>query len=80
MLMLFPAFHVLFIADIMSSVYPLREPFKKKFGEFHTWGGPNHFPHFLNFFKKLKGGSNLVWNKFALLWGEAQLCLPYVCL
>ena len=19
-------------------------------------------------------------NKFALLWGEAQLCLPYVCL
>ena len=20
------------------------------------------------------------WNKFALLWGEAQLCLPYVCL
>ena len=23
-----------------------------------------------------------VWrtNKFALLWGEAQLCLPYVCL
>ena len=20
------------------------------------------------------------YNKFALLWGEAQLCLPYVCL
>ena len=23
---------------------------------------------------------NLCMNKFALLWGEAQLCLPYVCL
>ena len=23
---------------------------------------------------------NLTCNKFALLWGEAQLCLPYVCL
>ena len=23
---------------------------------------------------------NLNYNKFALLWSEAQLCLPYVCL
>ena len=25
-------------------------------------------------------GSMFRINKFALLWGEAQLCLPYVCL
>ena len=25
-------------------------------------------------------GSNCKMNKFALLWGEAQLCLPYVYL
>ena len=27
-------------------------------------------------------GENIEYNldKFALLWGEAQLCLPYVCL
>ena len=25
-------------------------------------------------------GSSASANKFALLWGEAQLCLPYVCL
>ena len=24
--------------------------------------------------------SDCSYNKFALLWGEAQLCLPYVCL
>ena len=24
--------------------------------------------------------TNIIRNKFALLWGEAQLCLPYVCL
>ena len=24
--------------------------------------------------------TTIVKNKFALLWGEAQLCLPYVCI
>ena len=56
MLMLFPAFHVLFIADIMSSVYPIREPFKKKFGEFHTWGWTKSFSTLSKFFLKIKGG------------------------
>ena len=23
---------------------------------------------------------SIVYNKLALLWGEAQLCFPYVCL
>ena len=30
--------------------------------------------------KTFSYGSKLGTNKFALLWGEAQLCLPYVCL
>ena len=30
-------------------------------------------------YHKLFYKTHLILNKFALLWGEAQLCLPYVC-
>ena len=33
-----------------------------------------------NFSHEGKEILNFIINKFALLWGEAQLCLPYVCL
>ena len=29
---------------------------------------------------KIKQKTDWSWNKLALIWGEAQLCLPYVCL
>ena len=34
----------------------------------------------ISFFVSLVEFLNFNINKFALLWGEAQLCLPYVCL
>ena len=39
---------------------------------------PLTFVHFL--LKTCKDKEKEYENKFALLWGEAQLCLPYVCL
>ena len=46
--------------------------------------GVNEISRNTTFGEWLALGSNktltIIVNKFALLWGEAQLCLPYVCL
>ena len=54
----------------------------------HDLGSLGHnIPHFLiisatHFSDSIYSTLNYILNgyKFALLWGEAQLCLPYVCL
>ena len=59
--------------------------FSKCYHSIHFVCKLNPFTRHLAFFaphhlKVSLGSITLGVNKFALLWGEAQLCLPYVCL
>ena len=56
----------LYLLDISTNLQSLQTK--------STYTIPFHFLHFVHC------NNSVLNNKFALLWGEAQLCLPYVCL